>query len=195
MIEWLMHLDTQLFLFLNGISSPIADFIMYWLSHREIWIPLYLFLIYLLYRHYGKMAIALVLLALLLFAISDRVSVVAFKDVFQRLRPCHEPALEGLVYTLHGRCGGKFGFISSHASNTFSLATFMALLFWNKFRFIAVFMLVWASLVSYSRVYLGVHYPGDIIAGAMVGAIEALLIYRLWLWVRTWFKTKKEQPA
>jgi len=178
MIDFLKDIDTQLFLFLNGINGPIGDFVMYWLSHRFIWIPLYAFLLFLLFRHYGIKALIMLVLIVLLITISDQASVHLFKNVFQRLRPCHEPALEGMVYTL-GRCGGRFGFISSHASNSFALATFMALVLWNKVRTMAVIMLVWAAMVSYSRVYLGVHYPGDIIAGALVGATEALLIFGL----------------
>jgi undecaprenyl-diphosphatase len=85
-----------------------------------------------------------------------------------------------MVYTL-GRCGGKYGFISSHASNSFAIAVFMALLLWHKLRPMAIIMLVWAALVSYSRVYLGVHYPGDILVGGIVGAMEALLVFALWL--------------
>jgi undecaprenyl-diphosphatase len=176
MIEFLKAIDTQLFLFLNGINSPFGDFVMYWLSHRFIWIPLYSFLLFLLFRHYGIKALILFVLVVLLITISDQASVHLFKNVFQRLRPCHEPALEGMVYTL-GRCGGRFGFISSHASNSFALATFMALVLWNKVRIMTIIMLVWAAMVSYSRVYLGVHYPGDILVGAMVGAIEAAMIY------------------
>jgi undecaprenyl-diphosphatase len=179
MIEFLKEIDTQLFLFLNGIHSPLGDFVMYWLSDKYIWVPLYAFLLFLLFRYYGMKALILMVLVALLITISDQVSVHLFKNVFQRLRPCHEPALEGMVYTL-GRCGGKFGFISSHASNSFAIAVFMALLLWHKVRSMAIFMLVWAALVSYSRVYLGVHYPGDILVGGMVGALEALLVFGLW---------------
>lgn len=180
MIEFLKNIDTQLFLFFNGIHGPIGDFVMYWLSDKYIWVALYAFLLYLLFRYYGKKAFILVVLVALLITISDQVSVHLFKNVFQRLRPCHEPALEGMVYTL-GRCGGKFGFISSHASNSFAIAVFMALLLWKNLRIMAIIMLVWAAMVSYSRVYLGVHYPGDILVGGIVGALEALMVYGLWL--------------
>jgi len=179
MIEFLKDIDTQLFLFLNGIHSPFGDFVMYWLSHRFIWIPLYAFLLFLLARHYKWKAAILLLLVVLLITISDQASVHLFKNVFQRLRPCHEPALEGMVYTL-GRCGGQFGFISSHASNSFALSVFMALLLWNKVRTMAIIMLIWSSMVSYSRVYLGVHYPGDILAGGIVGSLEAFMVFGIW---------------
>jgi undecaprenyl-diphosphatase len=187
MIEFLKEIDTRLFLFLNGINSPFGDFVMYWLSHRFIWIPLYAFLLYLLFRHYGWKSLIFLVFVAVLITISDQVSVHLFKNVFQRLRPCHEPALEGMVYTL-GRCGGKFGFISSHASNSFALAVFMALLLWRKVRIMAIIMLIWATLVSYSRVYLGVHYPGDILVGAMVGTLEALLVFSV---VKAFRLTKK----
>lgn len=191
MIEFLKSIDAQLFLFLNGIHSPFGDFVMYWLSDKYIWVPLYAFLLFLLYRYYGLKAFILLVLVALLITISDQVSVHLFKNVFQRFRPCHEPALEGMVYTL-GRCGGKFGFISSHASNSFALATFMALLLWNKLRTMAIIMLIWAALVSYSRVYLGVHYPGDILVGGMVGALEALLVFGLWRVIQN-FKYSKQR--
>ncbi|MBE0663262.1 MAG: phosphatase PAP2 family protein [Bacteroidales bacterium] len=179
MIEFLKNIDTQLFLFFNGFHNPFGDFVMYWLSDKYIWVPLYAFLLYLLFRYYGKKAFIFMVLVALLITISDQVSVHFFKNVFLRLRPCHEPALEGMVYTL-GRCGGKYGFISSHASNSFAIAVFMALLLWNKVRTVAIIMLIWAAMVSYSRVYLGVHYPGDVLVGGMVGALEALLVYGLW---------------
>jgi undecaprenyl-diphosphatase len=179
MIEFLKDIDIQLFLFFNSFHCPVGDFVMHWLSEKYIWVPLYAFLLYLLFRFYGKKTFILIVLVALLITISDQVSVHFFKNVFLRLRPCHEPALEGMVYTL-GRCGGKYGFISSHASNSFAIAVFMALLLWNKMRTMAVIMLIWALMVSYSRVYLGVHYPGDILVGGMVGALEALLVYGLW---------------
>lgn len=183
MIESLKELDIKLFLFFNGIHSAAGDFIMYWLSHKFIWIPLYVFLLYLLFRFYGKKTLLLLVMVALLITISDQVSVHCFKNVFQRLRPCHEPSLEGMVYTL-GRCGGKYSFISSHASNSFAIAVFMALLLWDKMRIFSIVMIVWAALVSYSRIYLGVHYPADIICGAIAGSVEAFIVYRLWLWLK-----------
>jgi undecaprenyl-diphosphatase len=170
MLEQLKSIDTDLFLAINGAHASFFDFLMYWASDKLIWIPLYVFFAYLLFRYYGKRAWVLVLLAGLAIALSDISCSQMFKHVFQRPRPCHEPSLEGIVHLVKGHCGGKYGFISSHASNSFALATFLSLLLGKKIRYFTFLIIIWALLLCYSRVYLGVHYPGDVIAGAIWGA-------------------------
>lgn len=142
---------------------------MSWLSDRPIWIPLYIYLVFILFRHYGRKAWYLLLSVAILIFLTDQVSVYLFKNVFLRLRPCHDPLLQGIVYTVNGECGGSYGFISSHAANTFGLAIFL-FPFLKKFKSgLAWTLIVWATLVSYSRIYLGSHFPLDVIAGAFVG--------------------------
>jgi undecaprenyl-diphosphatase len=116
--------------------------------------------------------------ALLIF-MSDQISVHFFKEVFQRLRPCHEPDFIGMVHLVKGNCGGQFGFVSSHATNTFALAVFLSFVLGKKFKYFIPLILLWAAVISYSRIYLGVHYPGDVIAGAILGASLGAIMGKL----------------
>ncbi len=150
--------------------------VFYWVTSRTFWIPLYLGLLFLSYLKFGKKVVIVVLFIVLLISIADRASVELFKNVFERLRPSHNPMLEGLVHLVDGK-GGKFGFVSSHAANCFALAVFISLILKSKFKYIMPIMLFWAVLVSYSRVYVGVHYPADLIGGAMLGVVVGFLVY------------------
>ncbi len=179
MLEHLKDIDSSVFLAVNGWHSPLFDFIMFWVSDKLIWIPFYLFLFYLLYRHYGKKSWLLLLFAGLVIVFTDQTSVHLFKFVFQRPRPCHEPELAGLVHIVNGKCGGPYGFISSHATNSFGLAAFMSLALGKQIRGFSWAIFAWAALLSYSRVYLGVHYPGDVIVGALWGSALGSAIFSI----------------
>lgn len=163
------NLDQQLFLFINSLNSPFWDNIMFALSGRLIWAPLYLVILYYFWRLLKRKMLILVPVIIVAVALCDQISVHLFKEVFQRLRPCHEPALEGLVHLVRGKCGGQYGFLSSHATNSFNVAI-LSMLFFRK-RWYTISILIWAVAICYSRVYLGVHYPGDVICGAMLGSL------------------------
>jgi len=167
MLDSLIQLDTKLFLALNGAHSPFWDSIMLFASGKLTWLPLYLLIIYLIAREHRWKTLWWLLAIALVVTLADQISVQAFKNVFQRLRPCHNPDLSEFIH-LVGRCGGKYGFISSHAANTFGVAVFLSFLFSRKW--VTAGLLIWAAFVSYSRIYLGVHYPGDVLVGAIVGA-------------------------
>ncbi len=168
------QLDQQIFLLINSMNSPFWDSIMYAISMKVIWAPLYLaILIYLGYRFKRKF-IVLLLFTAVAVALSAPVSVL-IKNLVERPRPCHEPVLQGLVHIV-GDCGGLYGFVSSHAANSFNVA-FFSLMFIRK-KWFTVFMIIWASLICYSRVYLGVHYPGDVICGAAAGALIGWSMYK-----------------
>ncbi len=174
MIDYLVKLDTQLFLWLNGMHSPFWDGIMLFASGKLTWLPLYLIIIYFLARRYQWKTIWWLVAVASVIILSDQLSVHLFKNVFQRLRPCHEPSLNGLIHLVRG-CGGKYGFVSSHAANTFGVATFLSFLFLRKSATIG--LILWAAFVSYSRIYLGVHYPADVIVGGMLGAAVGYLVW------------------
>lgn len=174
----LQHLDQQLFLFLNSHNSPFFDTLMYAISGKVIWAPLYLAILIYLGVTYRKKFLVILLFIILAVTLADQISVHLFKNVFHRLRPCHEPSLEGMVHLVRGECGGLYGFVSSHASNSFNIAL-LSLMLINR-RWYTISILVWATVIGYSRVYLGVHYPGDVICGAMLGALVGWGVYKLY---------------
>lgn len=181
MLEFLDHIDRNIFLFLNGLHSPFWDPVMWWISGRYSWLPLYLLITgYLVYRYKWKVIVIMVLVTLLI-TLSDQGSVHMFKELFKRLRPCHNPEISQLVHIVRNHCGGMYGFVSSHASNSFAMASFTLLIIRNKYY--SVFIILWASLVSYSRIYLGVHYPGDILGGMILGVVLGYLVYRLFIFI------------
>ncbi|MEX0981572.1 MAG: phosphatase PAP2 family protein [Bacteroidales bacterium] len=179
-MDTLNQIDTRLFLFLNGLHSETFDHIMVWVSGKLTWWPFYLVLLAYLVWSGRLQVIPLILFIALCITLADQSSVRLFKEVFERLRPCHEPALEGMVHLVNDKCGGMYGFVSSHAANSFGVATLLLLVV--RRRLFTIVILFWAALVSYSRIYLGVHYPGDIIGGAVLGMFCGYLVYLLFRW-------------
>jgi undecaprenyl-diphosphatase len=174
----LEHLDQQLFLFLNSLNSPFWDQVMHAISGRVIWAPLYLAVLIYLGVKYKRKFFVILLFIILAVSFADQGSVQLFKNIFHRLRPCHEPALAGMVHLVNGECGGLYGFVSSHAANSFNVAL-LSLMFINK-RWYTICIIIWASIIGYSRIYLGVHYPGDVISGSLLGALIGWSIYKLY---------------
>ncbi len=181
--ERLDAIDREAFLAINGTHAHFMDALMEAASSMMLWFPLYAFFLWLILKRHGDKALlwSLPLIALMILC-SDKGSVLLFKETVQRLRPCHEPSLQGLVHLVYKECGGQFGFVSSHASNHFGIAVFMIGVLRATPRWGVLALMAWAALIAYSRVYLGVHYPGDVLVGglygAMIGSLAALIFRR-----------------
>lgn len=182
MMDWLLQIDSRIFLAINGFNNETWDGVMWWISGKTTWWPFYLLILIFLGWKNKWQLVPMILFIVVVITLTDQTSVHLFKNVFQRLRPCHEPALEGMVHLVNNKCGGQFGFISSHAANSFGVAVLVSL--WVKRWWSTSVMLCWALLIAYSRVYLGVHYPGDVLAGALWGSGCAFLVYYLYSWVQ-----------
>lgn len=179
MIELLKNTDTQLFLFINSHHCIFCDFIFYWASEKWIWIPFYLFLTYVLYKKFGSEVWKVLLSVGVLILLSDQISVF-IKDHVMRYRPCHNLVLQSSVHLVEGKCGGQYGFISSHATNSFALAAFLILLLRKRTRWLITVLAAWCFLIAYSRIYLAQHYPMDLLGGWILGLLLAMLIYGIY---------------
>jgi len=178
----LLQWDKELFLYLNSLGTESWDHFWMFMTGNFTWAILIGALFALSIERFKKRFWIYFLLILVVYGITDWISVHLFKDVFQRLRPCHVPEILDQMRLVKGNCGGQYGFVSSHAANSMAIAWLAGLLMpikWGRVNVLLIFLLSWAAIVSYSRVYVGVHYPGDIIAGAILGKWIALIFYGL----------------
>ena len=192
-MDYLIHIDQQWLLAINGWHAEWADVLMWYISKSTIWLPLYALLVGLVVYRFGiqwylstqntsNYRFTALLRVLIVFAgfavavgLSDFISSGIIKPWVSRLRPTHEPALAGMLHLVNGYTGGMYGFVSSHAANTMACALLFSLLYRNKYATVA--LMLWVALNCYSRMYLGVHYPGDIIGGLLVGTLIAGMTY------------------
>jgi undecaprenyl-diphosphatase len=185
MIEFFEEIDHAIVVAVNSWNTPFLDEVMWWISARVTWIPLYLVLLYLGYKHFDKVTFfKFILYVIATVAITDLVSVHLFKNVFLRYRPSHHLQL---MHQLHfyeikpGEYyrGGTYGFVSSHAANFFAIAASVLLAFQGAFRQLKWILPVIGILICFSRIYLGVHYLSDVVAGAGLGVLIAFVLYRV----------------
>ncbi len=186
MIEKILGLDSYLFLYLNNLGSQYYDNFWIFLSRTEANVMFYLVvLIAYIYsinnKKRTKILFHLIIAIAMLITISDQTSNL-FKDSFQRLRPCYNELISDSLRLVKDSCGGRYGFFSAHASNSFSLAIFFGLLLRSSNRLLILLFAIYAFLISYSRIYLGVHYPIDILVGTIFGTINAIVLYKIYLY-------------
>jgi undecaprenyl-diphosphatase len=171
--------DTDLFLLLNGLHCSAMDTLMWWISGNFTFVPLYVVVLFLLcWKQPPLKCLFIVLGVVLCIVLADRISSGLLKPAFHRLRPSHEPSIAGVVHILHGKAGGLYGFVSSHAANHFAFALYSLLLV--RRRWYSIGIVVIAALIGYSRIYLGVHYPLDVLCGGVLGAGIGLGVYKLY---------------
>ncbi len=177
-----LQIDADILLWINSHHSPFVDGMMWAFSKATTWIPLYALLIGLLWQRFGWRRMLVYLVAIVAaIGLSDYISSGIIKPLVCRLRPTHEPELQGLVHLVHGYTGGLYGFVSSHAANTVACAYMFCRLY--KERWMSIVMTLYVILNCYSRMYLGVHYPGDILGGLLVGLLIAWLVYELVIFI------------
>lgn len=177
--NWLLEVDQSLLLLGNGFHTPFLDSLMWMISDRWIWVPLYALLTVFVFRRAGWKGgiICMIMIGLLITAV-DQTCATFLRPELCRLRPSNpDNPLSAMVQIVNGYRSGSYGFPSCHAANTFALALYLSLFFQK--RAATIFFIIWSIVVSYSRIYLGVHYPGDVIAGFIIGGFFAVLCYRL----------------
>lgn len=173
--DWIETVDVELFEFFNGMHSPLADGFWWAVSDTISWLPFFLAIIFTVIANKDRESILILLALAITILLCDQFSVL-FKEVVERLRPSRDPSLMYQIHIVNGYRGGLYSFVSSHAANTFGIAMFFSLLVKN-YKFNSV-MFIWAILNGYSRIYLGVHFPFDVLAGAALGMLLGWISYK-----------------
>jgi len=179
MLDLLNHWDHEFFLFLNSFHSPLWDYTMTLFTITQVWIPFYLIILAIIVKKYQRKYLLIILSLILLILFADQFAGI-LKHSIKRLRPSQDPEISQLAHLFYNT-GGLYGFVSAHSANAFSFTTFSILLFKNR-RY-TFFIIPWAMMIAYTRIYIGVHYPGDIFGGAILGILVGIGIYKLLIFV------------
>ena len=196
-MDTILELDKHLLIWLNSFHADWLDPIVLQATQTVFWSPLYLLLIYVIFKNFGNEGWFVMLGIGLTILLADQITSSVLKPLFQRLRPSHDPSLQGIIHLVANSKGevykgGLYGFASSHAANSFGLATYLWMLFKSRNQKV-ILLFVWAAALSYTRIYLGVHFPLDIIAGAAIGVISSWSGFKFYLWAsRRWNPSMQE---
>ncbi len=189
MIEYLDEIDANALLAINGLNDAFQDVFWWLVSAKWASLLLVLALVWVLLHQNRRHALLVLAMLVLAFVMADQISSGLIKHLVERLRPTHDPDLESMVHVINGYRGGMYGFVSSHAANSFAAVTLLSLIM--RHRLVTCSLLTWALLQCYSRMYLGVHYPGDILGGIIVGSLVGWLVWGLMRWIeRRWHVNK-----
>lgn len=181
-METLVKWDTNAFLYLNNLGNKSFDSFWLFMTNEYYWIPAYFLIFLIILDKYGWKKTLMVLISIaIMIALTDNIASL-FKNWVKRPRPCRNPELEGLFRLVIEKCRGTYCFFSAHAANSFGLAAYLSPLFYKKHRYAPVLLFLWASLVSYSRIYVGVHFPLDVLTGIIVGLIMGYLLSKTQKW-------------
>lgn len=178
-MDWLIEIDRHLTLWLNTWHTSFGDCFYYLLTATTTWIPLYLVIAWMIFKQQGSRGLVTIITIGLLVLVADQLSSSVLKPIIERPRPSNDYVMQWMMHLVNGRRGGEFGFVSSHAANTFAVATFLMLVVRHTGLTLSLF--AWAALSAYSRIYNGMHFVGDIICGALIGIILAHVAYQIYL--------------
>ncbi len=178
-MEAIAEFDKELFFFLNGLHTDWLDPVMFYISETLTWLPVYLFIVWLMIRNFGRQTVFWLLGIGLSILLADQITSGLMKPFFERFRPSRDPAIpDELVHIVNGYTGGKYGFASSHAANAFAIATYLHFLMKDVVKYTWL-LFIMSGLIAYSRIYLGVHFPGDVVVGGLIGFMAGWLSFRL----------------
>jgi len=182
-MEFVENIDRIVFHWVNhDWSNAVFDYLMVFVRNKYVWLPLYMFIISFLIFNFKRKGILILVFAFITVGISDFLSAGVIKPAVERLRPCNDIEVrDDVVMRVH--CGSGYSFPSSHAANHFALGVFFFFIFYNISKWAARAFLLWAALISIAQVYVGVHYPVDIVAGAVLGAVTGYLVYRFYIYL------------
>jgi undecaprenyl-diphosphatase len=186
MLDELVQLDTELFVYLNGLGTKSWDAFWMFYTTKFNWIPFYALLLFLMYKRINSIKVFLftLIVIVLMVTFTDQITNLFKKVLVMRLRPCYNPEIEDITRLVKRSCGGKYGYFSGHASNSMAVAVFTSLMLRSKYKYIPYILVVWAIGMAYSRIYVGVHYPLDVLSGMLFGVISGVLFYKLFKYIQ-----------